>query len=127
MKLLVIFAVVLTLTPAALQSRAEDTNAVVATIGSAEAPKWIGKQVIVTGVVAQVSVRPSLIFLNFGKAYPSNLFTAIVRNKHTNEFESLSALRGKAVSVQGKIMDYNGKAEMELTRKSQLKLLSETK
>lgn len=127
MKLLVILAVVLTLTPAALQSRADDTNAVAATIGSSEAPKWIGKQVIVTGVVAQVSVRPSLIFLNFGKAYPSNLFTAIVRNKNTNQFESLSALRGQTVSVQGKIMDYNGKAEMELTRKSQLKLLSETK
>ena len=127
MKLLVILAVVLALTPAAFQSRAEDTNAVAATIGSAEASKWIGKQVIVTGVVAQVSVRPSLIFLNFDQAYPSNRFTAIVRNKNTNDFESLSALRGKAVSVQGKITDYNGKAEMELTRKSQLKLLSETK
>jgi DNA/RNA endonuclease YhcR with UshA esterase domain len=127
MKLLVIFAVVLTLTAAAFQSRADDTNAVAAKIGSAEASKWIGKQVIVTGVVAQVSVRPSLIFLNFDKAYPSNLFTAIVRNKNTNEFESLSALRGKAVSVKGKITDYNGKLEMELTRKAQLKILSETK
>ena len=76
-----------------------------------------------TGVVAQVSVRPSLVFLNFDRAYPSNLFTAIIRNKNTNEFENLSALRGKAVAVKGQIRDYNGKPEMELTGKSQLEVL----
>ena len=127
MKLFALFAAVTSLTFSAVESRADDTNAVVATIGSTEASKWIGKQVMVTGVVAQVSIRPSLVFLNFDKAYPNNLFTAIVKNKNTNEFESLSSLRGKAVSVTGKVLDYNGKPEMELTRKTQLKLLSETK
>jgi DNA/RNA endonuclease YhcR with UshA esterase domain len=127
MKLFALFAAVTSLTFSAVESRADDTNAVAATIGSAEASKWIGKQVMVTGVVAQVSIRPSLVFLNFDKTYPSNLFTAIVRNKNTNEFEKLPSLRGKAVSVTGKIQDYNGKAEMELTRKAQLKLLSDTK
>jgi hypothetical protein len=127
MKLIALFAIVIGLTVPAIDCRADDTNSVAATIGSADVSKWIGKQVIVTGVVAQVSVRPSLVFLNFDKAYPNNLFTVIVRNKNTNEFESLPALRGKAVSVTGQIKDYNGKAEMELTRKSQLKLLSGTK
>ena len=127
MKLSALFAAVISLVFSAVESRAEDTNAVAATIGSAEASKWIGKQVTVTGVVAQVSLRPSLVFLNFDKAYPNNLFTAIVRNKNTNEFENLPSLRGKAVSVTGKIQDYNGKPEMALTRKEQLKLLSETK
>jgi DNA/RNA endonuclease YhcR with UshA esterase domain len=127
MKLFALFAVAISLTVAAIESRADDTNVVAATIGSAQATNWIGKQVIVTGVVAQVRIRPSLTFLNFDKAFPSNLFTVIVRNKNTNEFESLSALRGKAVSVQGEIKNYNGKPEMELTRKAQLKLLSETK
>ena len=127
MKLFAIFAVVISLTVPAINSRADDTNTVAATIGSAEASKWIGKQVIVTGKVAQVTVRPSLIFLNFDKAYPSNVFTAIVRNKNTNEFENLQGLRGKAVSVQGEIKNFNGKPEMELTHKPQLKLLSETK
>jgi len=127
MKLFALFAFAISLVFSAVECRADDTNAVAATIGSAEASKWIGKQVIVTGVVAQVSLRPSLVFLNFDKAYPSNLFTAIVRNKNTNGFENLPSLRGKAVSVTGKIQDYNGKVEMELTRKSQLKLLGETK
>ena len=124
MKRFAILAFISSLTLAAIESRADDTNTVALTIGSAEAAKWIGKQVAVTGVVAQVSVRPSLVFLNFDKAYPSNLFTAIIRNKNTNEFENLSALRGKAISVKGQIKDYNGKPEMELTRKSQLEVLN---
>jgi DNA/RNA endonuclease YhcR with UshA esterase domain len=123
MKRFAVLAVVISLTLTAIESRADETNTVLITIGSAEAAKCIGKQVVVTGVVAQVSVRPSLVFLNFDKAYPSNLFTAIIRNKNTNEFENLSALRGKAVSVKGQIKDYNGKPEMELTGKSQLEVL----
>ena len=127
MKHLAILALVSSLTFAASEGRADDTNSVPDTIGTAQAAKWIGKQVVVTGVVAQVSFRPSLVLLNFDKAYPSNLFTAIIRNKNTNEFENLPALRGKAVSVKGRVRDYNGKPEMELTGKSQLKVLGETK
>jgi hypothetical protein len=123
MRRFAILALISSLTLAASKGRADDTNTVSLTIGSAEAAKWVGKQVVVTGVVAQVSVRPSLVFLNFDKAYPSNVFTAIIRNKNTNEFEDLSALRGKAVSVKGQIKDYNGKPEMELTGKSQLEVL----
>ena len=127
MKLLSILAAALCLTTSAIQSRAAETNAISLTIGAAQAADNIGKQVTVTGVVAQVSIRPSLVFLNFDKPFPSNLFTVIIRNKSTNEFESLSALKGKSVSVEGKVIDYNGKPEMELTRKSQLKVLGATK
>jgi DNA/RNA endonuclease YhcR with UshA esterase domain len=127
MKSITIFAVALCLTAAALQARADETNAFTAlTIGAAQAATAIGKQVTVTGIVAQVTIRPSLVFLNFEKPYPDNPFTAIVRNSHTNEFEKLPALKGKSVSVQGRIRGYNGKPEMELTTKSQLKLLSGT-
>ena len=111
---------------AASSSRAGDTNTIPVTIGTAQASDYIGKQVTVTGIVAQVSIRPSLIFLYFDKPYPENPFTAIVRNSHTNEFEKLPALKGKFVSVRGQVRDYNGKPEMELTSKSQLKLLSGT-
>ena len=127
MKFLSLLTAALCLTATALQSRADETNTVALTIGTAQAAANIGKQVTVTGVVAQVSIRPSLVFLNFDKAFPSNLFTVIIRNKSTNEFESLSALKGKSVAVQGKVIDYNGKPEMELTHKAQLKMLSETK
>jgi hypothetical protein len=123
MKLLAVFVVGMSLAFPASDCRADDTNAAPTIIGSAQAAKWIGKQAVVTGVVAQVSFRPSLVFLNFDRAFPSNLFTAIIRNKNTNAFENLSALRGKAVSVKGQIRDYNGKAEMELMSKTQLEVL----
>ena len=127
MKLFALFALLISLAVAWLDSRAGDTNGVPPTIGSAQVTNWIGKQVVVTGVVAQVSSRPTVTFLNFDKRYPDSPFTAIIRAKNTNEFENVSALRGKSVSVKGEIKDYNGKPEMELTRKSQLKILGETK
>jgi DNA/RNA endonuclease YhcR with UshA esterase domain len=127
MKSLTALALALSLITAAIPSRADETNTTSVTIGTEQAAAHIGKQVTVTGVVAQVSFRPALVFLNFGKPYPNSPFTAIVRNNHTNEFENLSALKGKTVAVKGQVKDYNGKPEIELIGKSQLKLLSETK
>jgi DNA/RNA endonuclease YhcR with UshA esterase domain len=127
MKSLTVLAVALSFITTAIQSGAEETNSTTVTIGAEQAAAHIGKQVTVTGVVAQVSFRPSLVFLNFDKPYPNSPFTAIVRNNHTNEFEPLSALKGKSVAVKGLVKDYNGKPEIELIGKSQLKLLSETK
>ncbi len=127
MNLFALLALLISLAVASLDSRADDTNAVPPTIGSAQATNWIGKQVVVTGVVAQVSSRPTVTFLNFDKRYPDSPFTAIIRARNTNEFDNLSALRGKAVSVKGEIKDYQGRPEMELTRKSQLKILGDTK
>jgi len=127
MKPFAICTVALCLAAAAIQSRADETNAAAPTIGVAQAVDFIGKQVTVTGVVAQVSVRPGLTFLNFGKPYPNNVFTAIVRDRNTNQFDDLSELKGKTVSVKGKVIEYRDKPEIELTAKSQLKLLSKTK
>jgi DNA/RNA endonuclease YhcR with UshA esterase domain len=127
MKLLSILTVALCLTTTVIQSRAAETNTVAFIIGSAQACTNIGKQVTVTGVVAQVSVKPTFVFLDFDKRYPDSPFTAVVRNSHTNEFEQLSALKGKSVSVNGTVIEYKGKPEIELTNKSQLKVLGETK
>ena len=127
MKLLAILTVALCLAAAAIQSRAAETNTLPLTIGTAQAAAYIGKQVTVTGTVAQVSVRANLTYLNFDKRYPNNLFTAIIRSQSTNEFENMPALKGKAVAVTGKVIAYNGKPEMELTNKPQLKVLGDKK
>ena len=110
-----------------LPVRADETNAPAKIIGVAQAEDYIGKQVTVTGVVAQVSYRSGLTFLNFGKPFPNHSFTAIVRDRSTNQFDDLSGLKGTAVSIKGKVIDYKGKPEIELTTKSQLKVLSEPK
>ncbi len=127
MKSFAILTVALGLAVAAFQSRAAETNKTRVVIGAAQAADQIGKQVTVTGVVAQVRVIPSIVFLNFDKTYPNSPFTAIIRSSHTNEFEELTSLKGKAVAVTGKVKEYNGKPEMELTNKSQLKTLGEKK
>jgi DNA/RNA endonuclease YhcR with UshA esterase domain len=127
MKPFAICTVALCLAAAAFPSPAGETNAPAPTIGVAQAADFIGKQVTVTGVVVQVSARPGLTFLNFGKPYPNNVFTVIVRDRNTNQFDGLSGLKGKAVSVKGKVIEYRDKPEIELTGKSQLKLLSKPK
>ena len=127
MKLSATVTVALCLTAAAMLCRGDDTNSPTLTIGAAQTADYIGKQVTVTGVVAQVSLRPSLVFLNFDKAFPSNKFSAIIWNRNTNGFESLPGLKGKTVSVNGKVIEYQGKPEMELNKPTQLKVLSSTK
>ncbi len=127
MKTLPVFLAALCLIGAASQSRAADTTAPGPTIGAVQAADFIGKQATVTGLVAQVTVRPNLTYLNFEKAYPNSPFTAIIRSSHTNEFDNVRALKGKNVSISGKVVDYNGKPEIELTGKSQLKVLDDTK
>jgi DNA/RNA endonuclease YhcR with UshA esterase domain len=127
MKCFTILATFMVVIVAALPGRADDTNAVSATIGAAQAAKWIGKQVVVTGVVAQVSFQPGLVFLNFDKAYPNNAFTAVIRARNTNAFENLTTLRGKAISVKGQVKDFKGKPEIEVTGKSQLTVLGGAK
>ena len=117
----------LCLTAAAIQSRACERNTIPFTIGAAQATDHIGKQVTVTGVEAQVSIRPSVVFLNFEKPYPNSPFTAILRSKSTDEFENLSALKGNSVSVKGKVIEYIGKTEIEFTGKSQLRTLGDMK
>ena len=112
---------------AVCQGRAEETNSTAVVIGSAQAADYIGQQVTVTGLVAQVSFRPSRVFLNFSKAFPNNDFTAVIRTSKTNAFEDLPALKGKSVAVKGKVAEYNGKPEMELSAGSQIKVLSKAK
>ena len=124
MKPLTLLASALLITLNLSTTQAEETNSAPTTISALVATNYFGKQVIVTGIVAQVSSRASLTFLNFEKKYPDSPFAVIIRNKNTNDFDNLAGLKGKAVAVEGKIKDYNGRAEMELTQKSQLKLLS---
>jgi hypothetical protein len=111
-----------------LTTRAGNKNASSAlTIGTAQVHAYVNKRVTVTGVVAQVSIRSNITFLNFDKPYPNNPFAAIIRARSTNEFENVSALKGRTVSVKGEVREYKGRPEMELIGKYQLKILGEAK
>ncbi len=118
MRKLFIWLVLSSLAPA-FSALADDTGTP-AKIGLADADKYYDKTMIVTGTVAQVSARQRIVFLNMGKPFPDNPFTAVVFNDSTNKFTNLLSLKGKDVEITGRIVKYNGKPEIVLSNADQL-------
>ena len=94
------------------------------TIGAAEAAKHYDEDVIVTGKVAQVSIRPSLVFLNLDQPYPNSPLAAVIFTKSTNQFGDLSKLKNQDVEIKGQIKKYNDKPEIVLDNTNQLTVLA---
>ena len=91
-------------------------------IGALDASKFYGREMIVTGRVAQVSIRPGIIFLNMDKPYPKSPFTLVIFPAATNQFGNLKAFKGKVVEAQGKIINYHNRPEMVLEKANQLRV-----
>ena len=93
-------------------------------IGTGEADKYYDQEMIVTGTVAQVSIRPKMIFLNLDQPYPDSPFTVVIfPGKYLAD---VKALEGKAVEIKGKIKDYHDKPEIVLDDTNQLTVLGST-
>ena len=107
----------------ALNLSAGDTNnAAPMKIGTADAKNFFGKEMIVTGQVAQVSIRPGIVFLNMDKPYPNSPFTLVIFPAATNQFGNIKSLRGASVEATGKIISYHNRAEIVLEKAKQLKV-----
>jgi hypothetical protein len=91
-----------------------------AKIGALDADKFYGREMIVTGTVAQVTVRPKIVFLNLDKPYPKSPFTLVIFPAATNQFGNLEALKGASVEAEGKIVNYHDRPEIVLEKASQL-------
>lgn len=91
-------------------------------IGAGDATNYFSKEMIVTGKVAQVSIRPGIVFLNLDKPYPNSPFTLVIHPAATNQFGNLKALRGASVEATGVITDYRGRPEIVLSNANQLKV-----
>jgi DNA/RNA endonuclease YhcR with UshA esterase domain len=102
---------------------AETNNATPVKIGAADAEKHYDEEMIVTGKIAQVTVRPAVVFLNFDKPFPDSPFTAVIQPKYTNQFGDVSILKGKSVEVRGKVKNYHDKPEIALESTNQLRVL----
>jgi DNA/RNA endonuclease YhcR with UshA esterase domain len=91
-----------------------------------EAPKHVGEQATVCGLVASAAyTRSQTTFLNFDKPYPNHPFFAVIfksdREKFVEKFGPPEKLEGrKDVCVTGKIQLYQGKPEMILNDPKQL-------
>jgi hypothetical protein len=108
---------------------AQDTNAAATQastlrrISAAEAEKHYDQTVIVTGKVAQVSVRPKLVYVNLDKKYPEAPMSCVVFARATNQFGDLKKLEGKQVEVKGKIEEYQSKPQIILNSSNQLRVI----
>ena len=117
----------------AIKLSAADTNAptlsktntsALLKIGTGEADKHYGQEMIVTGKVAQVTIRPKVIFLNLDRPHPDSPFTVVIfPGKYLAD---VKALDGKAVEIKGKIKNYNDKPEIVLDSPDQLTVLGAT-
>ncbi|TAK91624.1 MAG: hypothetical protein EPO07_19720 [Verrucomicrobia bacterium] len=98
-----------------------------AKITTAEAEKYVGKEAIVTGKVTRVRQTEKITQINFGPAYPNQDFTAVLFSRATNQFTDVNftKLTGKTVEVRGHVEDYNGKPQIVVNTKQQLKVLDE--
>ena len=99
---------------------ADPPAAAPAKIGALDVKKYYGEEMIVTGTVAQVTIRPGIVFLNMDKPYPRSPFTLVIFPANTNRFGDLKALKGASVEAKGKIVNYHNRPEIVLERSSQL-------
>ena len=107
--------------------RAADTSAhAPLKIGALEATNYYDQMMIVTGKVAQVTIRPKVTFLNLDKKYPRSPFTVAIIHGHSEFFGDANKLKGKSIEIRGKIKNYKDKPEIILESTNQLTVLGVT-
>ncbi len=113
----------------AIKLPAADTNAPALSKTSASAPLKIGtadatnhydEVMIVTGKVAQVTIRPTVTFLNLDKPFPNSPFSVVIFHGHSSFYGDANALKGKSIEIRGKIKSYHDKPEIALDSTNQL-------
>ncbi len=126
MRTLLSILVVLTF---AIRLSAADTNAPALSktntsaplkIGTADATNHYDEVMIVTGKVAQVTVRPTVTFLNLDQPFPNSPFSVVIFHGHSSFYGDANALKGKSIEIRGKIKKYNDKPEIALDSTNQL-------
>ena len=101
---------------------ADTTNSPIK-IGATEAAAHYVQTLTVTGLVAQVTLRPSIIFIILDQPYPDSPFAAVIHSKDTNQFGNLKQLKGKAVELTGKVVKFHDRPEMLLEKPGQIFVL----
>jgi hypothetical protein len=105
----------------AIKASAADTNADgLLKIGAADAASHYDQEMIVTGRVAQVTIRPTVTFLNLDKNYPNSPFSVVLFHGHSSFYGDANALKGKSIEIKGKIKNYQDKPEIVLDSTNQL-------
>lgn len=93
-------------------------------INPVEAGGQVGKEVTVRGKVEGQKVsKGGHTYLNFGGRFPNHVFSCFLSGK--NFPEPIPSFEGKEVEVTGLVGLYEGKAQMEITGLSQIRVVEE--
>ena len=103
-----------------LAPAADTNNAVPLKIDAAAAAQHYDQLMTVTGMVAQVTERPKLVFVNLDQPYPNSPFVAIIFSSATNQFADLKSLKGRPVEITGTVKAYHDKPEIVVEKPAQL-------
>ena len=104
-----------------LEAPAADTSATTPLkIGTADAASYYDQTMIVTGIVAQVTLRPNATFLNLDKPFPNSPFTVVIFPRQRQLLGDVNVFRGKSIEIKGKIKNYQDKPEIVLDSTNQL-------
>jgi hypothetical protein len=119
-------AFAITLPAADTNAPANTGDAALMKIGALEATSHYDQMMIVTGKVAQVTIRPSVTFLNLDQPYPDSPFAIVIIHGKSSYFGDANALKGKSIEIRGKITNYHDKPEIVLNSTNQLTVLDFT-
>jgi len=92
-------------------------------IKCSEAARYVGKHVVVRGLVVSVTTSPlGTAFINFGGEYPNQVFAGFIsaESKLANN-ERLATLQGKIIDIIGTIELDRGKPEIKVMSADQIK------
>jgi hypothetical protein len=129
------FCSLLTALTFAISLSAADTNAPASAktgspapmkISTLDATNYYDQTMIVTGKVVQVTIRPSVTFLNLDKPFPNSPFAIVIIHGKSSYYGDANALKGKSVEIRGKIKNYKDKPEIVLDSTNQLTVLNFT-
>ncbi len=87
--------------------------------------KYIGKKVIIEGMVAEVFVsKNGNVFLNFSKPYPDQCFSVVIFKELAEKFDKNIENRyyRRKVRILGIVKEYHNRPEIVLTDPSQIEI-----
>ena len=106
---------------------AAETNSLVPLkISATEATNYYDREMIVTGRVAQVTIRPTVTFLNLDSKFPDSPFAIVIIHGKSSYYGDANALKEKQIEIRGKITKYKDKPEIALDTTNQLNVLDLT-
>jgi DNA/RNA endonuclease YhcR with UshA esterase domain len=94
-----------------------------AVVPASEASSHVGQSVTVEGQVSGVHTARSgkETFIDVGGAYPNQTFTAVIFQRSMAAVGDVGGLTGKTVDITGTIQTYEGKPEIIVTSRDQIR------